>query len=466
MYSKMKYKKFTWKSGVTVLLNISEGSVRIIDRLEAAGFTAYITGGAIRDLIMGKTPHDYDIATSAKAQQVKSLFSRTIDTGIKHGTVTVIDNKIGYEVTTYREESTYSDRRHPDEVKFVNDIRDDLARRDFTINALAYNPRRGLIDNYDGVKDIQKKLIRCVGDASCRFREDALRMLRAVRFSATLEFEIDNESKQAIRKFGVLIKKISSERIREELNKILLSKNPEKIYILHELGLMQHIIPELETCFSVPQKNKYHIYDVGHHIIAALSNTPKDLVIRWATLLHDIGKPLCLSTDSNGIIHFYGHHRESVKIAKDIMHRLRFDTDSINNISILIENHDVRVEPTPPAVKRMLARTGEELFEKLLILQEADNRGKNPKYIDDKIEKLNNVRKIYHEIIAEGQPYKLSDLVINGRDLIKMGVRAGREIGDTLKVLLDEVVINPELNDREYLLKRARQLKNRKGRTY
>lgn len=453
-------------------LMISDGARKIISRLEEAGFSAYVAGGAVRDLLMGKMPHDFDIATSAKPEQVKALFRRTIDTGLKHGTITVVENKIGYEVTTYRTDGIYTDNRRPERVEFITDIERDLARRDFTMNAMAYNPHIGLVDIYGGETDIRGKLIRCVGRAQTRFCEDALRMLRAVRFSAVLGFQIDKQAREAITENGRLIRRVSAERIREELNKILLSENPGRFALLHELRILQYIIPELEKCFDVPQKNKYHIYDVGTHTMAALSHTPKDLVLRWAALLHDIGKPNCLSVDGNGIIHFYGHHKESVRIAEDLLHRLRFDRDSIHDITVLVENHDVRVEPSAPAVKRMLARTGAELFEKLLCLQEADNRGKNMVYFPEKLERIQQVRKIYHDIIAEGQPYMVSDLLINGRDLIKIGFRAGREIGDTLRQLLDEVVLNPSLNNREYLVKRACQIKKQrrqqgdKGRSF
>ena len=287
-------------------------------------------------------------------------------------------------------------------------------------------------------------------------------MLRAIRFSVVLGFSIEKETAAAIKKYAVLIKRVSAERIREEIEKILRSENPGGIIKLHELGMLQYIIPELEVCFSVAQKNKYHIYNVGDHIIHAVSATPEDIVIRWAALLHDIGKPLCQSVDANGTIHFYGHHHESVRLADDILHRLKLDNESRKNILLLIENHDIRIEANSVSVKRVMARLGEELFSKLLILQEADNYAKNHKFLEDKLNKLNDVRVIYRKILSERQPYMISDLVINGRDLIKIGFRAGREIGDTLHALLDEVLINPKLNNREYLMMRARQLKKKK----
>lgn len=442
---------------------LSHGAEKILMVLENAGYEAYIVGGAVRDRMMGRIPTDYDIATNARPEQVKALFSHTIDTGLKHGTVTVAENKIGYEVTTYRRESGYCDMRHPDKIAFVETIEEDLKRRDFTVNAMAYSPKRGMIDLFGGEDDINERIIKCVGTAEERFKEDALRMLRAVRFAACLDFELAPEVLKAIRKCAVLIKNISPERILGELNKILLCDHPERMKLLYESGLMRYIIPELCECFETVQNNKYHIYNVGDHIMKAMENAPNDLILRWAALLHDVGKPACKCKDQNGIYHFYGHHRESAKIANDVLHRLRMDRDSIRDIIVLIENHDVRIESNPAAIKRMLARTGEKLFLQLLLLQEADNRAKNLKYLDEKLAKLHGVYNQYQRIIAEGQPYTVSQLQINGRDLIKLGFKAGREIGDTLRVLLEEVVIDPSLNRRDYLIKRALFLKKRKN---
>lgn len=440
-------------------LKISDGANKIIKKIQQAGYEAYIAGGAVRDLIMNKTPHDYDIATSALPEDIKRIFERTIDTGIKHGTVTVIENKMGYEVTTFRRDGEYKDGRHPENVEFIVHPKEDCMRRDFTINAMMYNIKKGVIDYFGGIRDIRAGIIRCVGDPEQRFKEDALRMLRAVRFKAILGFKIDEETERVIKKYAVLIKKVSSERIREELNKILLSDNPDYIRDLNRLGLLKFIIPELDKCFGEPQKNKYHIYDVGEHIMQAIKNTPQDIILRWAALLHDTGKPCCSSTDSNGIIHFYGHHRESRRIAVDVLHRLKMDNDSIRDIAMLVEHHDYRVEPSYPAVKRMMSKTGAELFEKLLILQRADNTAKNPKYLPDKIKKINSGLNIYRQVIASGQPYRISDLVINGKDLMNIGYRQGREIGDELKSLLDEVIIKPDLNNRSYLIKRAKEMR-------
>ena len=446
-----------------MILSISDGAKRIVETLENSGFSAYVVGGAVRDLLMGKIPHDYDITTSATPDEVKKTFTKTVDTGLSHGTVTVVENGFAYEVTTFRKEEGYSDSRHPDSVNFDCTLDEDLSRRDFTVNAMCYSEKSGLIDLFGGIDDIKNKTIKTVGNPERRFMEDALRMLRAVRFSAVLGFKIEENTLSAIKKCAPLIKKVSGERIFGELNKILLSDNPEYIKILRDTGLLKYLLPELDQCFGVPQRNKYHIYDVGNHIIHALSETKKDLSIRWAALLHDIGKPACMSVDQNGIIHFYGHHKESVNLADGILRRLHSDNELKKEVLSLIENHDVRIDPAPHTVKRMMSKVGDKLFLKLLAIQTADNKAKNPNYLPEKLQRLQSVRAVYENVIAEGQPYLLSDLVVNGRDLIKLGFRAGREIGDTLKTLLSEVMISPELNTREYLLKRAKELR-RKGR--
>ena len=443
-------------------ITISDGAKSILERLNNAGFRSYVAGGAVRDLIMNKMPNDYDIATDAKPDDVKKLFRKTIDTGIKHGTVTVIENGEGYEITTFRKDGAYSDNRHPSEIEYVKDKRIDCLRRDFTINAMMYNPESGLVDFFCGRRDIRKHIIRCVGKPEDRFKEDALRMLRAVRFKAQLGFEIEERTELAIRKYAVLIKKVSKERILAELNKILLSDNPDGVRDLHRLGLLKFILPELERCFGEKQRNKFHIYDVGEHIMQTIKNTPPDLILRWAALLHDTGKPCCSSVDSNGIIHFYGHHRESRRITVDVLHKLHMDSNSIRDIALLVENHDYRVEPSFGAVKRMMSKTGADLFEKLLTLQKADNAAKNPELLPEKLKRIDGGLEIYREVLAKNQPYRVTDLVLNGRDLMEIGYRQGKEIGDTLKALLDEVIIRPELNTRAYLVKRAKEMRQKR----
>lgn len=423
---------------------------KIILLLEGSGFCAYLAGSTVRSLVMKTTPPCFRILTSAKPHQIKTLFPRA-KTHLHTSVLTVSAD--GREAELY----TLADADGA-----PLDVQSFLSASDFTVNALAMNSSGGILDFFGGMNDISKRIIRCVRPPFASFSADPVRMLRAVRLSAELDFEIEDETMRGIRKYSVLIKKAPSARVREELNKILMSDRPEQIVLLREAGLLKHVMPELDVCFSVRQKNKYHIYNVGAHIIAALSAAPRDLVLRWAALFHDIGKPCCQSTDSSGIIHFYGHHRESVRIANDIMHRLHFDSALIHDVCVLVENHDIRIEPSPSAVKHMLARTGSELFEKLLALQEADSRGKNPKYLDEKLKKAELIKSVYRRITEENQPYRTSDLVVNSRDLIKLGFRAGREIGDTLRILLDEVLADPSLNDRAYLLKRVKQIKSKR----
>ena len=430
---------------------IAPAAELVINKLESAGRKAYIAGGTVRELLMDEFPVSYIIVTDASREKIKQMFRKRIDDYNKKNCITAIENKTAFDIF-YPSEAEDADTA----------IASLLSKFDFTINAIAYNPKNGLYDPFDGVRCIREKIIRFTDLSQSVLTDKPVRMLRAVRYSAQLGFEIENETAQLIKKCSMLIKRAASGKIREEIDKILMSDNSGVFMKLHELGLLRYILPELDVCFYSPQKNKYHIYNVGEHIVNAVVNSQKDLVVRWAALLHDIGKPECKSVDSNGIIHFYGHHRESVRLAGEIMRRLKMDAQLSNDILILIENHDVRIDATLLSVKRMMSRTGARLFEKLLALQEADNRAKNHKYLPDKLNKINDVKKIYQKILAERHPYKVNDLAVNGRDLNKLGFRPGHEIGDTLQTLLEEVFIDPALNNREYLLMRAKQNRRKK----
>ncbi len=417
-------------------------AARIINTLEKAGHSAYIVGAGMRELVMGKAVSELDIATSAGIRDIKRLFPYTADCG---NYITVMDNKAGFFVHPYRP--------HGDDSA---DIYSDMACRDFTINAIAYNHE--IIDIYGGMDDIKNKIIRCVGDPEKSFREYPARIIRAAGLACALDFSIEEQTKNAMKKYAHLLAVTKQNKIREELNRILLSKRPEKIILLYELGILKHIMKELDVCFSTPQKNKYHIYNVGEHIIHTVKATPCDLMLRWAALLHDIGKPDCISTDSAGTIHFYGHHKQSAKTASNILYRLRFDSEFIDNISVLIENHDVRIEPATAPVKRMMARTGGGLFSKLIELQRADAAAKNPIFLEEKLSRLDEVTDIYKRVLSENQPYLADQLLIGRKDLMKLGIKRGRDISDTMKILLDDVIINPKLNNREYLIKRAKKI--------
>ena len=421
----------------------------MLDKFQNIGYSAYIAGGTVRELAMCELPVSYTVVTNAPREIIKRLFRKSIDDYNKSECITAIEKKTAFDIYYVT-----------DECPSIDSL---LSCFDFTVNSMAYSPRDGLIDPFGGMSDIESRVIRFTSFSYEGIMQKPVRLLRAVRYCAQLGFGLSDETVKEIKRFALLIRKAENNRVREEIDKILMSQNPGVFTELHELGILKYILPELDVCFLVPQKNKYHIYNVGEHIVTAVVKSPNDPTVRWAALLHDIGKPECKSVDSNGIIHFYGHHRESVRLAGDIMRRLKMDTQLAHDILILIENHDVRIEPTPVSVKRMMSRTGAELFEKLIELQEADNAAKNPKYLSDKLSKLNDARKIYQKVIAERHPYKINDLAVNGRDLNKLGFRPGHEIGDTLQMLLEEVFIDPGLNTREYLLSRARQYKRKKN---
>ncbi len=440
-------------------MNIPEQVIYILEKINQNGHEAYIVGGCVRDCLMGRVPNDWDITTSATPIEIKALFLRTYDTGLKHGTVTVNIDKINFEVTTYRIEKSYQDYRRPSEVSFTENIEEDLKRRDFTMNAIAYHPRVGFVDPFSGIFDIENGIIRCVGTADNRFQEDALRLLRAIRFACQLNFEIEEKTLMAIKRNKKLIAHISKERIREELNKILVSNNTEKFLLMHDIGMLQEIIPEFDNCFDTEQKHNYHIYDVGRHSLAAVKSIKKDLVLKWTMLLHDIGKPLCKTTDVEGIDHFYNHGEQSVILANQILRRLKFDNQSRVKIKRLIKWHDRPIHPTHKAVRKAMQVVGEELFMDLLNVIEADIKAQNPEFEEKRIEELRQIKKIYHEIQQNKQCVAINDLAINGRDLINIGIPQGREIGETLSRLLDIVVDYPEENNKERLLEIAKKMK-------
>lgn len=353
-------------------INLPGKVKQIITELEAAGYEAYAVGGCVRDSILGKTPDDWDITTSASPMQTKAVFRRTIDTGIAHGTVTVMLDREGFEVTTYRIDGEYEDSRHPKEVTFTASLAEDLKRRDFTINAMAYNDRDGLVDLFGGMDDLEKRTVRCVGNARERFTEDALRMMRAVRFSAQLGFSIDTDTEHAIMELAPNLKNISSERIRTELVKLLMSPHPDEIRKAYDLGITAIVLPELDSAFETPQNNPHHMYTVGEHLMHCLMHTRADRCLRIAALLHDIGKPASKTTDTDGIDHFHGHVEIGEQMAGEILRRLKFDNDTITRVKTYIRHHDDQIDPNPRAVRRSAGRIGEDYFNGVLELKRAD----------------------------------------------------------------------------------------------
>ncbi|MFG6370052.1 MAG: HD domain-containing protein [Lachnospiraceae bacterium] len=439
-------------------IQLPEKVRQLIARLEAAGFEAYAVGGCVRDSLLGRVPDDWDITTSAKPQQVKELFRHTIDTGIQHGTVTVMLEREGFEVTTYRIDGAYEDSRHPKEVVYTANLVEDLKRRDFTINAFAYNDRSGIVDAFGGMEDLKQKKIRCVGEATERFGEDALRMMRAVRFSAQLGFSIAENTKTAIQELAPSLKNISAERIQAELVKLLLSNHPDFMRDAYTLGITKIVLPELDAAFLTPQHNPHHCYNVGEHLMQTLLHIRADKALRVAALLHDIGKPAARTTDAAGIDHFHGHVEQSEAIATDILKRLKFDNDTITKVQKYIRYHDDKPEPNARSVRRSIHRIGTEYFAKVLELQRADALAQSNYQQQQKLARIDKTSRIYQEILEQDQCVSLRTLAITGNDLIALGVPRGKQIGALLNQLLEEVLQEPANNNHAYLIKKAKEI--------
>lgn len=439
-------------------IQLPEKVHRIIDTLEEAGYEAYAVGGCVRDSILGRTPDDWDITTSAKPEACKRLFPRTVDTGIKHGTVTVLLGGEGFEVTTYRIDGVYEDGRHPSEVTFTVNLKEDLRRRDFTINAMAYNERSGLVDLYGGLRDIEDQVIRCVGDARERFEEDALRMLRAVRFSAQLGYRIDKDTGEAIRAMSVNLQKISAERIQTELVKLVTSPHPDYLRTAYELGITAQILPEFDLCMKTPQRHKHHCYDVGEHILHSMLGVEPDKVLRLGMLFHDIGKPQTLTVDADGTTHNKKHPAAGEKITREVMRRLKFDNDTTDKVTKLVLYHDYDIAATEAGVRRAINRIGEDIFAMIFTVRRADIGAQSDYMREEKLQKVAYIEEIYQKILSRKDAVTLKDLAISGSDLIAEGMVPGRQIGETLAALLDKVLDDPSLNTREILLELSKEL--------
>lgn len=436
----------------------------IINKLQDAGYEAYAVGGCVRDSYLGYTPHDWDITTNALPMQVKELFRRTIDVGIKHGTVKIMMGKEGYEVTTYRIDGEYEDSRHPKEVVFTKSLSEDLKRRDFTINAMAYSEKTGIIDLFDGIGDIKRGIIRAVGEPKERFTEDALRMLRALRFSARLGYEIDDETKEAIRDLAPTLEKISAERIREELEKLLMTDNPDRLVMAYELGVTKVIFPEWDKMIECEQNTPHHYLTVGKHTLKAIYNLidyPEEIdeknqrILRIATLLHDVAKPVMKTTDDEGVDHFKGHPEKGAQMAKDILRRLKYDNDTIDAVEILVRYHDLRPRLTYPKVRLAMSRIGATSIPNLMILKYADLMAQSDYQYESKYEDYTKFKRMSAEILDAKDALAVKDLVINGKDLISIGIPAGPKMGEILSHLLSLVLDDPSLNDKEVLMKKA-----------
>jgi len=429
----------------------------ILDKLIEADFEAYIVGGCVRDSLLNKEPKDYDITTSAKPEDVIRLFDKVVLTGIKHGTVTVILNNENYEVTTFRIDGSYEDGRHPKEVEFVTELKADLARRDLTINAMAYNDKEGLKDYFNGREDLSNRVIKTVGNPDKRFLEDALRMLRAIRFSAQLDFEIEESTLNSIKNLKDNIKNISKERIREEFNKIILY-NPRKIDTLRECGLLEFISKEMKETYKFDQNTPYHAYDLYEHTIISVENISPKLYLRLTMLLHDLGKLKTKTTDEKGISHFKEHTKYSIEIAERMLRELKYDNSTIEKVLILIKYHDCTLN-SRVAVKRMLNKIGEDLFRDLLMVKKADMIAKNLLYKEDVETMLIKAEEHLEDILEKEECFKIKDLNINGKDLIELGLR-GKNIGEILNYLLEKVIEDNSMNNKKKLIELSKEKMN------
>ena len=432
--------------------------LRLIDRLQKHGFEAYAVGGCIRDSLLGLSPNDWDLTCSAHPEEVAQALSDypVLPTGLQHGTVTVFIDGLSVEITTYRVDGAYSDGRHPDSVSFSRNLLDDLARRDFTVNAIAYHPNRGLVDPYNGLHDLHSRTLRCVGMPEQRFQEDALRILRGLRFASTLGFTIEKKTAYAIFQQRDLLNRIAEERIQVEFSKLLCGRDAERILRKYQ-RVISVFLPEITPMVGLEQHSPYHIYDVWEHTLHAISAIEPKLEQRLAVLLHDIAKPQCFSMDAKGVGHFYGHQNLGADIAKTILTRLRFSNEIVRTVYTLVKYHDVSITDEDVRIKRWLNRLGEPVFRMLLAVNQADTAAHSPAAAL-RMEMIEREAVALNRILAEQACFQRKDLAIKGQDLLQIGIPEGPEVGRILQELLDAVLENRCANQYEDLLAVAKQL--------
>ncbi len=442
-------------------INIPKHAVSIIEKLNEHGYQAYVVGGCVRDSILGKTPADWDITTSARPDQVKALFPKTIDTGIKHGTITIMMGKEGYEVTTYRIGGNAETADNID-VTFADSLEEDVFHRDLTINAMAYHPKEGLMDPTGGLIDLDRRIIRCVDNAADRFEEDPLRMLRVIRFAGQLNFDVDQDTLDAIKAFAPALARVSKERIQMELLKMMISDHPEVIRLAYEAGLTEVFLPEFDAMMKTAQNNPHHCYSVGEHTIRAVCLVPPNPILRLTMLFHDIGKPSAHTTDDQGIDHFQGHDKIGAKMAQQIMKRLRFDNNTTRLVTTLITYHDTRFQSALTSgrrqLRKLLSQVTPTLFPYLLQVMHADVMAQSTYMQNHKLEQLEEAELAYKEILDAHDCLSLKELKINGNDLKALGITDGKSIGSILNTLLNMVLENPELNTYAYLEELAKKI--------
>lgn len=441
-------------------ISLPEPVYKAINMIYEAGYSAYAVGGAVRDALMGLEPHDWDVNTNASPQKIEEIFSsfKIHETGIKHGTVTLIIDNMPLEITTFRTDGDYSDNRRPDNVSFVSDLKSDLSRRDFTCNALAYNETEGFFDYFGGIEDIKNKTIRCVGEPDIRFNEDSLRILRALRFSSVLNFEIDEKTKQSLIKNRALLKNISAERIFAELQKILCGDNVKTVLSDYKQVIFE-IIPELAATDGCSQNHIRHIYDVWGHTVNSLNAIQPEPHLRLAMLFHDIGKPFVKTTDENGTDHFYNHAEKSAEIAGEILHKFKSSNALRNKVVILVEHHGfLPDEISKKTYKRYINEYGIETVKEFFKVRKADISAQNPIFYDAEIKRNEMGLKIIEELLTEDKLFKITDLDINGNDIIALGYSQSPEIGKTLNILFEEVADGKLTNEKNILISRAKEI--------
>lgn len=434
---------------------------KVLQRLEDAGYEAYAVGGCVRDMLRGKTPDDWDMTTSAHPEEVMALFQgHAIPTGLQHGTVTVRQDGQSFEITTFRADGTYTDSRHPDAVRFSADLREDLCRRDFTVNAMAMDRRGKLIDPFGGQDDLQKGIIRCVGEADRRFGEDALRIMRGLRFAAVLGFAIDGDTAQSIRKNRERLKNIAIERILVEMDKLLCGEAAGRI-LLDFPEVFGVFLPEILPCVGFDQRSRYHCYTVWEHIVRSVESVPPESTLRWAMLLHDIGKPVCFTVDEQGAGHFYGHDGIGGDMAAEICRRMRMDKQRSARIELLVRRHGPDLPQNKRGMLRLLNGIGEEAVRQLIAVKRADNMAQAAAF-RSRQQEIDGSERLLEEILRDRPCFTLQQLAVNGRDMMSLGLQ-GREIGEKLQVLLQKVLDGTLPNERETLLRWVAEQKLKHG---
>ncbi len=440
-------------------INIPSDVKLIMDKLEDAGYEAYVVGGCVRDSVLGLEPKDWDLTTSAKPEEIKAVFKdySLVEIGEQHGTIGVILDGVAYEITTYRIDGNYSDSRHPESVSFTDNLELDLSRRDFTVNAVAYSEKRGIVDPFNGMSDLRYNALRCVGNPDERFTEDPLRIMRALRFASVYNLSIEGNTAFSIVRNRLLLSKISVERIASELTKTLCGQSINFILRRYK-DIFSVFLPEIVATFDCEQNNPHHNKSVWRHITASVSNIEPNPLLRVVMLLHDIGKPLALRTDSNGVDHFKGHNHFSAVLAKSALERLKFPTRFIEDTVTLIEYHDVRFNGSGRQIKHVMNKIGTENFARLMKIQRADVLAQSRYMRETKLLNIDNAEKEFNSILESGECFQLKNLGINGSDLIHLGITEGKEIGSILELLLDAVIDGTIENNSVELKKLALQI--------